>query len=81
MRAALKAHLGRIKRLHWHHHVIRGALVAHSVHGITILRTEYNYNGAIDIACLFFVIVEYVLHDRELTKQEREKEVATVHAD
>lgn len=74
----MKARLARLKSLHWHHHVIRGALVAHSVHGITIIRTEYNYNGFIDIACLFFVICDYFMASREMTAEEKEVKKANV---
>ncbi|MDR3562063.1 MAG: hypothetical protein P4N59_11595 [Negativicutes bacterium] len=61
----------RVRRLHWHHHIIRGAILAHLAHAIVTVTTEWNYSGIIDTACLSFVILELVDKDKE--EREREK--------
>jgi len=76
--AALQAHLGRLKKVHWHHHVLRGAIAAHVVHAMFILRgfTFASFDGVVDAVCIVFVVSDYVLSDMEVAHREKiEREV------
>jgi len=65
--------LRRAAKIRWHHHMIRGAIIAHVANGITTVQKSINPDTVIDAICLIFVITEYVISDREMTRKEREE--------
>lgn len=72
--ADMKDIMRRAGKVRWHHHMIRGAIIAHVANGITTVQKSINPDTVIDVVCLIFVITEYVISDREMTRKEREEE-------
>lgn len=64
----------RARKTHWHHHLLRGAILAHVTHYIIVCRS-IDADSASDIICGIFVFTEYLYALRDCAQEEK-KEVA-----
>ncbi len=69
----------RARKVHWHHHLLRGAILAHVTHYVIVCRS-IDADSASDIMCGIFVFTEYLYALRDCTEKKAaeaaEKEVA-----
>lgn len=72
MLGAIQRHLDVARRIHWHHHLIRGCIAAHFTNGVISLPHVWSLDGAVQFVCISFVVTEYVVTSREMARKERE---------